>query len=657
MIKEIKKEQIEEAVKKLNEATIEYDKGCPIMTDKEWDDLYFWLEKVENETGIILPNSPTQKIIYPTKVDKLIKAQHNHLMLSLGKTKDINEVKSFLGKQNYIAMCKMDGLTCSLRYLNGKLISAETRGDGIIGEDITHNANVINSIPKKIKYKKELIIDGEIICTYEDFKPFSKEYKNPRNFAAGSIRLLDSGECKKRNLTFVAWDVIKGLDKYDLFLDKLLALKEDYNFITVPCSFGKTIEDEIDDIKYQAELFGYPIDGVVFKFNDIEYGKQLGRTDHHFKNAIAYKFYDEIYDTRLKYINWTMGRTGVLTPVAVFEPIDIDGTTVERASMHNYGIMRELLGSCAYAGEPLKVFKANQIIPQLLPVEKEYQYDYGYVVSHGGVTANDEPEFCPICSGLCSVEKSKDGTLNMICENPQCQGKLINRLDHFCSKKGLDIKGLSKATLEKLIDWGWVSNILDIYKLDSYRKEWEAKLGFGKKSVDNILQSIKDSTNTTLVDYISAIGIPLIGKTVSKELVKHIENYDDFRNKIKEDFDFSSIDGFGYAMDFEIKNFNYDDADNLYNYCMHIENPKKEIKDKLKDITFCVTGKLKTFKNRDAIKAEIESYGGKVTGSVTKNTQYLINNDINSTSSKNKTAKSLGIPIITEEQFLNMIDN
>ena len=219
MIKEIREEQIKEVIKKLNKATIEYDKGCPIMTDKEWDDLYFWLEKVENETDLILPDSPTQKIIYPTKVDKLIKAQHNHLMLSLGKTKDINEVKNFLGKQNYIAMCKMDGLTCSLRYLNGKLISAETRGDGIIGEDITHNANVINSIPKKIKYKKELIIDGEIICTYEDFKPFSKEYKNPRNFAAGSIRLLDSKECKKRNLTFVAWDVIKGLDEFNLLLD------------------------------------------------------------------------------------------------------------------------------------------------------------------------------------------------------------------------------------------------------------------------------------------------------------------------------------------------------------------------------------------------------------------------------------------------------
>lgn len=371
MIKEIKKEQIEEVIKKLNEATIEYDKGCPIMTDKEWDDLYFWLEKVENETGIILPNSPTQKIIYPTKVDKLIKAQHNHLMLSLGKTKDINEVKSFLGKQNYIAMCKMDGLTCSLRYLNGKLISAETRGDGIIGEDITHNANVINSIPKKIKYKKELIIDGEIICTYEDFKPFSKEYKNPRNFAAGSIRLLDSKECKKRNLTFVAWDVIKGLDEYNLFLDKLLALKEDYNFITVPCSFGKTIEDEIDDIKYQAELFGYPIDGVVFKFNDIEYGKQLGRTDHHFKNAIAYKFYDEIYISKLIDIEWSMGRTGQISPIALFEKVYIDGTEVSRASLSNISIMKKTLGEHPFVGQEIMVSKRNQIIPKIEKAKDE----------------------------------------------------------------------------------------------------------------------------------------------------------------------------------------------------------------------------------------------------------------------------------------------
>lgn len=653
----ITREQIIEVINKLNKATYSYEQGNSSMSDKEWDDLYFWLKQAELETGIILPNSPTQKIIYPIKVDKLTKVKHNHLMLSLDKTKSIDEVSSFLGKQPYIAMCKMDGLTCSLRYLNGKLVSAETRGNGEIGENVTHNANVIKSIPKEISYKEELIIDGEIICTYENFKPFSEEYKNPRNFASGSIRLLDSQECQKRNLTFVAWDIIKGFDEYNLLLDKLLTLRDDYSFITVPCSFDNDINSEIEDIKYQAKKLNYPIDGVVFKFNNIEYSKQLGKTEHHFKNAIAYKFYDETYDTRLKYIDWMMGRTGTLTPVAVFEPVEIDGSIVERASMHNYGIMRELLGSCAYIGEPLKVFKSNQIIPQLLSVEEKYKYDYGYVIAHGGASANDELEKCPICGELCAIEKSKDGVLNMICQNPQCPGKLINSLDHFCSKKGLDIKGLSKATLEKLIDWGWVSNIYDIYELNNYKEEWQNKQGFGDKSVTKILQAIEDSKNSSLANYISAIGIPLIGKTVSKELVKYIESYEDFRQKIKNNFDFSELFGFGESIDYAIKNFDYTYADKLYNNYMNLSNDINDNKNNiLQNITFVITGKLNTFKNRDAIKAEIEFYGGKVSGSISKNTKYLINNDINSTSSKNKKAKELGIPIITEEDFLHMID-
>ena len=640
---------MENLVTKLNNATVTYDKGEPIMSDKEWDDLYFELQSLEKKYGQSLENSPTRKIHFE-KVSELKKVKHSHPMLSLDKTKDIDVIKSFFGDKDRIAMCKMDGLTCSLTYENGKLISAETRGDGIVGEDITHNALVIPSIPNRINYSKRLVIDGEIICTYYDFENFKDEYKNPRNFASGSIRLLDSKECANRKLTFVAWDVIEGMSG-KLLTENLQELNK-LGFNIVPITVSDTVEVQIDTIKDFAKIFGYPIDGVVFKFNDIEYGKSLGATDHHFKNAIAYKFYDEEYETRLITIHWTMGRTGVLTPVAIFEPIEIDGTIVERASLHNYSVMREVLGSCAYVGQKIKVYKANQIIPQISDAVK---FDYGTVVSHGGVSANDEPERCPICGGGTEIIKSAYGIMNMYCSNPNCEGKLINRIDHYCSKKGLDIKGLSKATLEKLIDWGWISNIQDIYNLKDIKEEWISKPGFGVKSVNNILSAIEESKKCKLENFISAIGIPLIGRTVSKELVKYINNYDDFKEKIKNNYDFSDIEGFGPAMNKAIHDFDYTSADAIYYTYLTIEQPQKEEitegGSSLEGMTFVITGKLKSFKNRDELKAVIESKGGKVAGSVSKNTNYLINNDNLSTTAKNKKAQELGIPIITEETF------
>ena len=640
---------MENLITELNKASVAYDKGEPIMSDKEWDDLYFELQSLEKKYGQSLENSPTRKIHFE-KVSELKKVKHSHPMLSLDKTKDIDVIKSFFGDKDRIAMCKMDGLTCSLTYENGKLISAETRGDGIVGEDITHNALVIPSIPNRINYSERLVIDGEIICTYNNFENFKDEYKNPRNFASGSIRLLDSKECANRKLTFVAWDVIEGMSG-KLLTENLQELNK-LGFNIVPITVSDTVEVQIDTIKDFAKVFGYPIDGVVFKFNDIEYGKSLGATDHHFKNAIAYKFYDEEYETRLITIHWTMGRTGILTPVAVFEPIEIDGTIVERASLHNYSIMREVLGSCAYVGQKIKVYKANQIIPQISDAVK---FDYGTVVSHGGVSANDEPERCPICGGGTEIIKSADGIMNMYCSNPNCEGKLINRIDHYCSKKGLDIKGLSKATLEKLIDWGWISNIQDIYNLKDIKEEWISKPGFGVKSVNNILSAIEESKKCKLENFISAIGIPLIGRTVSKELVKYINNYDDFKEKIKNNYDFSDIEGFGPAMNKAIHDFDYTSADAIYYTYLTIEQPQKEEitegGSSLEGMTFVITGKLKSFKNRDELKAVIESKGGKVAGSVSKNTSYLINNDNLSTTAKNKKAQELGIPIITEETF------
>ena len=649
-------------VRKLNKATKAYDEGNPIMSDKEWDDIYFWLVEAEKYCGFKNPNSPTVKIHYSV-VNELKKVTHNHEMLSLPKTKEIKEVIDFIGEHNFIAMAKMDGLTCSLRYLNGQLVSAETRGDGIIGEDITHNARVINTIPKYINYYDELIVDGEIICTTENFKAFAEDYKNPRNFAAGSVRLLDSRECERRNLTFVAWDVIKGLEDENQLNYKLMNLI-DLGFIIVPFVYVDNTNEKpnewfLNEIKTLSQANGFSIDGVVFKFNNVDYGKSLGKTAHHFNNAIAYKFYDELYETQLKYIDWTMGRTGILTPVAVFEPIEIDGAEVTRASLHNVSVMEEIMGDCCYAGQKIKVFKANQIIPQIASAEK---MSYGEVISKGGISVDgfSGDLLCPICGGGTSLIKSDSGTVNLICDNPQCGGKLINQLDHFCGKKGLDIKGLSKATLEKLINWNWVNSCYSIFELKDYRDKWIQMPGFGVKSVDKILNAIEDAKTTTFDKAISSIGIPLIGKTISKDLASKFASYESFREAVNKGFDFSVFEGYGPEMSKALLTFDYGPLDDIVTDHLTIiyEQPKEEneMSNSLEGKIIVITGKLKHYKNRDALKAKIEAHGGKVSGSVTSKTSYLVNNDVNSTTAKNKTAKELGVPIITEEEIIKFFD-
>ena len=383
------------------------------------------------------------------------------------------------------------------------------------------------------------------------------------------------------------------------------------------------------------------------------YGNKQGRTDHHFKNAIALKLYDETYSTRLKSIHWTMGRTGVLTPVAVFDPIDIDGTIVERASLHNVSMMKELLGDCAYVGEPLEIYKANQIIPQIASAGPKH--DYGYVIAHGGVSANDVIEKCPICGGEVIYITSDDGVVNAYCDNPLCEGKLINRLEHFCGKKGLDIKGLSKATFQKLIDWEWLKNLEGIFNLNQYRNEWMKKSGFGVTSVDKILKSIEEHKHTTLDAFISAIGIPLIGRTTAKDLSKYFETYEDFRNAVDDkEYHFYTLNNFGEEMDNSIKNFDYTEADRIAKILIFKEPivNNNTINNTLEGKNIVITGKLTTFKNRNELKSIIEKYGGKVSSSISNKTNLLINNDINSTSSKNKKAKEYGIPIISEMDFM-----
>ena len=652
----MKHELMKELDEKLNKATKAYDKGGPYISDQEWDKLYFHLEELEKELGYTLPDSPTQKVIYQQTVLELNKVNHNHRMLSLAKTKDLLEAKTAMQSKEYLMMLKMDGLTLSLLYENGKLKRAETRGDGEIGEDVTHNAIVIPSIPKKIPYKERLIIDGEIICKYNDFDIFSGEYKNPRNFAAGSIRLLDSKECSKRNLTFVAWDVIEGLEELNSVADKLGTIATfNFNiasFIRSSLASLGTNEAEIEWLKEEAKRKSYPIDGVVFKIDDVAYGKSLGSTAHHFNNAIAYKFYDEVYTTYMKNIEWTMGRTGVLTPVAVFEPIDINGAIVERASMHNVSVMYETLNGGSFEGQKIDVFKANMIIPQIV-------LGSGQTNLPKDVIMINIPTTCPVCGGVTEIQISDGGVKNLVCTESTCKGKLINRLDHFCSKKGLDIKGLSKATLEKLIDWGYVNDLNDLFNLDTVKDMWIKQPGFGEKSVNKIIASVCSASQTTTLDaVISAVGIPLIGKTIAKDLAKRFKTYKCFREHIDLSFDFSQIDGYGPEMTKALLTFDYSELDYLVNnYLTIVYNDEEEKKEKsLEGMTIVITGKLKLHKNRDILKSKIEASGGKVSGSVTKKTDYLINNDTESTTAKNKVAKDLGIPIISEEDFIKIFD-
>lgn len=634
--------RMKQLIQLLNDWTNKYDAGYPVVSDIEWDKNYFELKALEEETGICLMGSPTQNIHYEFKTS-LTKVKHNHPMLSLDKTKDWQEFIEYFENKDVVGMPKLDGLTVSLVYENGKIISAETRGDGEIGEDVTHNILTVQGVPYIIPYKERLIIDGEIICTDKDFEPFKEEYKNNRNFASGSIRLLNANECRKRKLTFVVWNVVEGLES--TVIKNFTTLRK-LGF-TVPPWTSSFDWDARDFLVNSCKELGYPIDGLVGRFNDIEYGTSLGSTSHHARAAYAFKFSDAEVDTELLDIEWGMGRTGVLTPVAIFEPVELEGTTVSRASLHNISVMNSLWKDNWYKGLTVTVFKSNQIIPQISKVTKEEEKK---------LIKLEMPKLCPECGGETKVVTSESGVKQLICTNPACQAKLINQLDHFCGKKGMDIKGLSKATLEKLINWGWVNKITDIYSLNKYKKEWIDKEGFGEKSVTNILQAIENSKICKLENFISALGIPLIGKTVAKEIVKYFATWDDFISAVG-DGQWSALDGFGPEMEKALNSFDFSIAKEVEPYLTFEKIVIKNEDITLKGLTFCVTGKLKEFKNRDAIKSYIEDLGGKVTGSVSGNTNYLINNDINSTSAKNKTAQKLGIPIITEKQLKKMIDN
>ena len=626
----------------LNKATKAYDEGHPIMSDKEWDNLYFSIKRQADSQGIDYQ-----------VVSELKKVEHNHPMLSLDKTKDIEVLKSFIGDREYVIMPKYDGLSCSLLYKKGKLVRAETRGNGQVGEDITHNAMVIPSIPKIINDKsEEVIIDGEILCRQNVFENnFADQYSNARNFTAGSIRLLDSKECEKRGLEFWAWALIKSDYKTNSFDANLyhLSLNGFYETAIIPDK-TKSLEDGIEIIKSWAAYYSIPIDGVVVRYDDEEYSASLGNTAHHPRGALAFKFYDEIYSSRLLNIEWTMGRLGTLTPVAIFEPIEIEGAVVSRANLHNISIMNELLGDKPYQGQPIEVYRSNMIIPQIYSADKSEPTVR--------VECFEIPEICPYC-GAELTQKNENGSIVLYCNNSECESNLIVRLDHFAGKKGLDIKGLSRATLEKLINYGWISSAIDIFNLEQHRDEWIKKEGFGPRSVDKILAAIdKSKESCELNKFISAIGIPLIGQNVAKDIAKYFSTYESFRDAVNNNYDFTQIPNFGLSKAYEIMNFDYQEADKIAELItFSAAKPEKNLLSAhLDGLTFVITGKLTEYKNRAELKSIIEENGGRVVETINKKTSYLINNDINSTSAKNLAAKKANIPILSEKDFKKKFD-
>lgn len=645
-----KADKIKELISILNKASdAYYNSGNPIMTDYEWDNMYDELAKLEKETGIIYPNSPTQQVGYEVKT-KLEKTTHSHPMLSLGKTKSVNDLVKFSNGKDCIISLKMDGLTVLNTYEDGTLIQSETRGNGEVGELITHNARVFDNLPVSIDMDKKFEIEGEAIITKEDFYNINlklkdgEKYKNPRNLASGSVRQLDSKIAKDRHVKFVAWKIPYGFTR---FIDGF-KFAEELGFDVVPYSKYNSKTDDINVIveylKDLADIKGYPIDGLVITYDNVEYGKSLGNTGHHPRHSLAFKFYDEEEVTTLKDVEWGMGKTGQLTPVAIFDDVEIEGTTVNRASLHNVSILRELqLG----IGDEITVYKANQIIPQLRE----------NLTKSNTVTI---PSTCPVCGEPTKIVKDNDSEV-LMCTNDDCKGRLLGKLSNAVSRNALNIDGLSEASIEKFINLGFLNSIKDIYHLSEHEKELKSLDGFGKKSIDKLFTSIEKSRNTTIDRFLYSLSIPLLGRSASSMIADAIDY--DFGIFIKEMTiegaeHFRYLPGVGDAL--------IESLDSYFNkHCSDIFELSKEFTFESKDVsvsensnisgkTFVVTGSVNHFSNRDELKKTIESYGGKVVGSVSKKTDYLLNNDINSTSSKNTKAKALGVKIITEEDFLKM---
>ena len=631
--------RIKELVALLQKASYAYyglDK--PIMSDKEYDDLYDELVSLEKETECVLAGSPTQKV-QGYVLDGFKKVEHSKPMLSADKTKEVSEVEKFIDSRDFYCSYKLDGLTLVVKYKDGKFVQGITRGNGTVGEDVTEQCRFIKNLPMEISNKHDIELRGECVISWDEFhrinSTLDEPYSHPRNLAAGTLRNLDLNIVRDRNLSFVVFELVSPT-----FTHKWDGLKaiEDMGFECVGRAKG-TVENCIEGM--QPDWYAYPVDGLIFELNSSELSKSLGATSHHENCRIALKWEDTLYKTKLTDIEWNTSKTGLINPVAIFEPVDLDGAITTRATLHNISYIEDLqLG----IGDEIVVYRANMVIPKV----------------HDNLTRSNTwtfPDECPVCGGITKIVKENDSKV-LMCDNPNCKGKLLGKLTNFVSKNAANIDGLSEQTLEKLIELGWLNSFQDIYRLSEHKDKMSKLDGFGKRSVEKLLDAIEKSRSITLDRFIYALCIPLIGRSASKDIAKHFKY--DYQNLRKYGIvtHYTQLDGFGETMN-----------DSLHEWlrCNHLmmdmlsdEFTFEKVEEKssgvdLSGTTFVITGSLIHYKSRDELVSVIERLDGKVSGSVSAKTNYLINNDVTSTSGKNKKAKDLGIPIISEEDFLKMI--
>ncbi len=642
-------ERMRELVEKLNLAAKEYYAGnTSHISDFEYDKLYDELSHLEATTGIVLANSPTLRVGYEV-MESLTKVRHESPMLSLDKTKDIDKLKSFLGENKGLLSWKMDGLTVVLKYLNGTFTQAVTRGNGEIGEDITHNAKVFKNIPSKIQYKGEFTIRGEAIITFENFKKInehldvSEQYKNPRNLCSGTVRQLNSEIVANRSVSFYAFTLVNTNRELDeIFLDsKEQKLKwlisqgfevADYRTVT-----AETIEQTVGEFKDRVPKNFYATDGLVLTYDSISFSDSLGRTSKFPRDSIAFKWADEIARTKLIRVDWNTSRTGLINPIAIFEPVELEGTTVNKASLHNVSIFEEL--KLGY-GDEISVYKANMIIPQ---VAENFTKSASVQI----------PAICEVCKSETEIIQAREGRA-LYCKNPNCSAQLVSGLSHFASRDAMNIEGLSEATIEKFVEREFLKNYADIFELEKFENDIKTMEGFGQKSFKNLIDAINKSKKVSMPNFINGLGISQVGLSNAKLLCKHY-NYNFEEIRAAKSLELEEIHGFGEIIARAIEAYfvNVENSNILDRALEHLEFETVELSEEqsLTDKNFVITGDLLTFSNRKELQELIEKLGGKVSGSVSSKTTFLINNDSLSNSSKNKKAKELDVEIITESDF------
>ena len=650
---EDKKKRMRELVELLNRARRAYEQeNTEIMSNYEYDQLYDELQGLEQELNTTLASSPTINVGYEV-LSELPKERHERPMLSLDKTKDVERLKEFLGDQKAMISWKLDGLTIVLTYRNGELEKAVTRGNGEVGEVITNNAKVFKNIPLRIPYTGELVLRGEAVIGYKDFAKINDEiedvdarYKNPRNLCSGSVRQLNNKITAQRNVRFYAFTLVRadGVDFENSRLYQMDWLRDQgFDVVENHPVTRDTIEDEVKWFADHIEKNDIPSDGLVLVYDDIAYGESLGTTAKFPRDSFAFKWADEIRETTLLEIEWSPSRTGLINPVAVFEPVELEGTTVSRASVHNISIMEELeLG----VGDRIQVYKANMIIPQIAEN-----------LTRSGV--RDIPKVCPVCGGETRINMENE-TKTLVCTNPRCQAKHIKSFALFVSRDAMNIEGLSEATLEKFIMNGFIKDFTDIFHLDRYADEIKAMDGFGEKSYLNIQTGIQNARVTTLPRLVYSLGIPNIGIANAKMICRALGNDPEKVMNATAD-ELAQISGVGDVIaGTYVQYFADEEHREIFQKLLaEVEIPKEEEPEggqNLAGVNFVITGSVHHFANRGEVKEEIERRGGKVTGSVTSKTNYLINNDVNSTSSKNRKARELGIPILSEDDFIHMLE-